>query len=120
MGRHIDRAGNVESEEDVERRLQREARDVYLGTLGDRTGINVAKVEVSWYWEDATDPDHNWPSGISCIAEEAGHYYVHATGEEEDADTIYDTFERLVHEAMDARQKKLSFHGWEIDDISSA
>jgi hypothetical protein len=82
----------------------------YLGTLGNRDGINVARVEVAWSY-DGED------------AVETGHYHVHATGDEPEAQgedgTIYNVFEDLVHEAMQRRQERLGFASYEIEDTSS-
>lgn len=82
----------------------------YLGTLGDRSGVNVAKVEVSWCWDDSSDIH-------------VGYYLVHATGDEPECQgedgTIYTVFEDRVHEAMQRRQERLGFDGYEIEDISS-
>lgn len=105
-----------ETEEQCERRLAREATTICLGTLGDRSGVNVAKVEVWWYVEysDFTR-DTN-----------AGFYYVHATGEEPmiaeagEFGSIYTVFETLVHEAMQAKIDAYRLDGYEISDIYSA
>lgn len=99
----------------VERRLAREASENCLGILGNRIdGVNVARVEVSWYFEDEAFN----------LDEHAGHFLVHATGQEPDAisgeGTIYAVFERLTHAAMDERQQREGFDGWQIDDISAA
>lgn len=110
---------NYENDSQVERRLGDEARKTCLGTLGDRSGVNVAKVEVSWCYEDPG------LGHFTRIEEHAGHYIVHATGEEpmiaEEGEygSIYTVFETLVHEAMQARQKRLGFADYAIDDISS-
>jgi len=104
----------MHNEEAIERRLQREASEVCLGTLGDRSGINVAKVEVSWVFEydDFSTEEH------------AGFYYVHATGNEPECEgedgTIYAVFENLAHEAMQTRQERLGFADYAIGDISAA
>ena len=83
--------------------------DTYFGTLGDRSGVNVAKVEVSWCYEDGTV--------------ETGYFIVHATGSEPEAQgedgTIYTVFENHVHEAMQRRQERLGFDSYEIEDTSS-
>jgi hypothetical protein len=82
----------------------------FLGTLGDRMGVNVARVDVSWGWDDSTEV-------------ETGHYHVHATGEEPESvgedGTIYAIFEKHVQAAMDARQEKLGFDWWETEDTRS-
>jgi hypothetical protein len=91
--------------------------DTYLGTLGNRNGVNVAKVEVLWYWDDAG------LGHVTTTETHTGFYIVHATGDEPEAQgeygTIYNVFEDLVHAAMQARQERLGFTGYEIDDISS-
>lgn len=92
----------------VQRRLEREARECCLGRLGDRAGANVARVEVTWWWGDFADE----------LEQEAGHYLVHATGDEPDG--IYAVFEQLTAEAMDARCERLRCAGWQIDDIYAA
>ena len=86
--------------------------DTFLGRLGNREGVNVAKVEVSW-WDEDTD------------AEGHGFYVVHAVGDEpeivemgEDG-TIYAVFEARVHGAMQAKVEAGKFTAWEIDDISA-
>lgn len=98
----------------------RAATRTYLGTLGDRAGVNVARVEVWWAYEDPG-------LGFETTTEiETGYYLVHATGdepeiaEEGEYGSIYTVFENRVHEAMNARQKRLGFSTWEIEDISSA
>lgn len=96
----------------VERRLQREAQQNYLGRLGDSSGVNVARVEVSWYKED---PGLGFETELD---EHAGYYLVHATGDEPDG--IYAVFEGLVAEAMDAKVDSHRIDGWSIDDISAA
>lgn len=99
--------------ESHQRRLENEARENCLGRIGDPAGVNVAKVEVSWYTE----------TGLA-LYEEAGHYFVHATGNEPECrgeeGTIYAVFENLVDEAMEAKVEAGDFDGWAIDDISSA
>lgn len=85
-----------------ERRLEREARDNCLGQIGSTDGVNVARVEVSWYYADGL--------------EEAGHYIVRARGDEYGAETLYDIFDAAVTVAMSARQERLGFEGWQIDD----
>lgn len=91
--------------------------DTFLGRLGNREGVNVAKVEVTWWFDDpglgfetSTETHH-------------GHYIVHATGDEDECQgedgTIYAVFEGLVHQAMQERQEKLGFASYDIDDISS-
>ena len=94
--------------------LEREARETFLGRLGDPEGINVAKVEVSWHYED---PGLGFETRIE---EHAGHFLVHATGNEPECEgedgTIYAVFERLVGEAMARRQQQQGFAGWQIDD----
>ena len=89
-----------------------------LGTLGDRAGINVARVEVFWQYDDPG-------LGHETVTEiETGYYLVHATGDEPEAQgedgTIYNVFEDLVHAAMQDRQKRLGFASYEIEDISAA
>lgn len=85
---------------------------LYLGTLGDRSGVNVARVEVSWY-DEATDH-----VGV-------GYYIVHATGNEPEVTddpefgTIYNVFENLVGAAMDAKVEAGTFDRWETEDTSS-
>ena len=90
---------------------------VYLGTLGDRRGVNVAKVEVSW-WYDDPGLGHETTTTI-----ETGHFIVHATGDEPecqgDEGTIYNVFEELVNEAMERRRERLGFASWETEDTSS-
>jgi hypothetical protein len=108
------------NEQDAQRRLAREARETFLGTLGDRSGINVARVEVTWFYDNFSVAG---PIGFAGVEEHSGHYCVHATGEEPEAQgedgSIYTVFEDLVHAAMLERQKRLGFAGYEIDDISS-
>ena len=90
----------------------------YLGTLGDRSGVNVARVEVSWYFDDP-GLGHETTTEIG-----TGYYLVHATGDEPECQgeygTIYAVFEDLVHDAMQRRQERLGFASYEIDDTSSA
>jgi len=104
------------SENAVQRRLECEALTHCLGTLG--SGVNVAKVQVSWYFED---PGLGFETGIE---EHAGFYFACASGEEPEAQgeegTIYAVFENLVNAAMDRRQEKLGFASYAIDDISAA
>lgn len=91
--------------------------NIFLGTLGDRDGVNVARVEVSWGWdvdhENGTDSQNIW----------TGYFLVHATGEEPECEgeygSIYAVFEEHVATAMEARQKRLGFHWWETEDTSS-
>ena len=89
----------------------------FLGTLGDRSGVNVARVDVVYGW------DVDFENGTSGQEIHNGFYHVHATGEEPESvgeeGTIYNVFERLVGEAMDARQRKLGFHWWETEDTRS-
>ena len=86
--------------------------DTYLGTLGNRKGVNVAKVEVAWYDE------------VNDVMGD-GFYLVHATGNEPEVTsdpefgTIYNVFENLVHEAMEAKIEAGKFDSWAIEDISS-
>lgn len=96
------------------RRLEREARERFLGRLGDPAGVNVARVEVSWYWDD---PGLGFESTTH---EQAGYFLVHATGNEPGVETIYETFDELVSEEMERRRRKLGFHGWETDDTYAA
>lgn len=88
----------------------------YLGTLGDRRGVNVARVEVGWHFDTGS-------GFLDDITYETGYYLVHATGDEPECQgedgTIYNVFEGLVHAAMQERQKRLGFDSYEIDDISS-
>jgi len=97
-------------EQREERRLEREARETCLGTLGNREGANVAKVQVSWMYER-----NEW---------HAGYYLVHATGDEPECQgedgTIYAVFEELTHEAMQRRQERQGFYDYEITDVSAA
>lgn len=96
------------------------ASETFLGTLGNREGVNVAKVEVSWYFED---PGLGFETTVE---EHFGYFLVHATGDEEcvvedpEYGTIYTVFENLTHEAMQRRQERQGFAGYEIDDISAA
>src|SRR5215471_18455211 len=105
-------------EQATERRLEREARETRLGTLGNPNGINVAKVEVCWWYDDAG-------LGLASTTTEthAGHFIVAATGNEPECEgedgTIYAVFESLTHAAMQARQERLGFAGYDITDISS-
>jgi hypothetical protein len=91
----------------------RSTTTIHLGTLGDRSGINVAKVEVTWYDEDSDT--------VFC-----GYYFVHATGDEPEIaeageyGSIYTVFENRVHEAMQAKQDAGKFDSYEIEDISAA
>ena len=89
----------------------------YLGTLGNRQGVNVAKVEVVWFYDD---PGLGFETKTST---HTGHFIVHATGDEPECQgeygTIYNVFDHLVHEAMEARRKRLGFHDYEIEDTSS-
>lgn len=82
----------------------------YLGRLGNREGVNVAKVEVTWY-DESNDETGD------------GHYVVHATGDEPECEgeygTIYAVFEKLVGAAMDAKVEAGRFDSWEIEDTSS-
>lgn len=87
--------------------------DTFLGTLGNRAGVNVARVEVSWY-------------DVNTDATGDGYYLVHATGDEPEVTddpefgTIYNVFENLVGESMDAKVEAGRFDTWAIEDISSA
>jgi len=89
----------------------------FLGTLGDRSGVNVARVDVVYGW----DVDFN--NGTSGQEIHTGYFHVHATGEEPESvgeeGTIYNVFERLVGERMDERQRRLGFHWWETEDTRS-
>jgi len=92
--------------------------DTFLGTLGDRSGVNVARVDVVYGWEVDNE------NGTSSQELHTGWFRVHATGEEPEAvepeyGTIYNVFERLVEEAMEARQKRVGFHWWETEDTRS-
>ena len=88
------------------------ANPAYLGTLGNREGVNVARVEVSWYDESSDTV------GV-------GYYIVHATGDEPEVTsdpefgTIYNVFENLVGAAMDAKVEAGKFDSWETEDTSS-
>lgn len=93
--------------------LNRQARDNRLGTLGDTSGANCAKVEVSWWFDD---PGLGYETTVT---EHAGHFYVYATGDEPD-DHLYATFDRLTTEAMERRRNKQGFTDWQIDDIYAA
>ena len=88
-----------------------------IGTLGDRSGVNVAKVDVVYGW------DVDFENGTSGQEIHTGYFHVHATGVEPESvgeeGTIYNVFERLVEEAMDRRQKTLGFHWWETEDTRS-
>jgi len=95
-----------ETEAELEARLGREAQQTYLGELGDRAGVNVAKVEVTWTYDDGTM--------------HAGYYLAHASGDEEGAETIYDTFAELVDAAMTERVERLGLAGWETTDTYAA
>ena len=86
--------------------------NTFLGRLGNREGVNVAKVEVSWY-DESTDTEGD------------GFYVVHATGDEpeileagEDG-TIYAVFESLVHGAMQNKVDAGRFDSYSIEDISA-
>lgn len=93
--------------------------DTFLGRLGNREGVNVAKVEVFWWFDDVGLTD------ATTTETHRGFYIVHAVGDEPEIaeagefGTIYTVFEGLVHNAMKARQKSLGFDGYEIDDISA-
>lgn len=92
--------------------------ETFLGRLGNRDGVNVAKVEVSWYFDDPG-------LGHETTTEtHTGYYLVHATGFEPEAQgedgTIYTVFEDLVHAAMQSRQERLGFASYDLDDISAA
>lgn len=83
--------------------------DTRFGVLGDRTGANVARVEVSVYSEQHDTTEY-------------GHYIVYATGDEAEAQeegTIYAVFEGLVHERMTERMENGWYTSYEIEDISS-
>lgn len=101
--------GRVSQEIAHEQRLQREAQETCLGTLGDKDAPNVAKVEVSYGWYE---PGLGFETTYT---EHAGHFVVHA-GEEVD---IYETFNELVEQAMEAKAKREGFQDWQIDDIYS-
>ena len=102
-----------ETEQAVERRILKECQTVNLGRLGNPDGVNVAKVEVQWWKEDPGE------GHFTRFCYEGGFYVVHATGEEPDAETIYDTFSELVHEAMTTRLEAGRIDGYEILDTSS-
>lgn len=95
-------------------RLEREARETHLGTLGDTNGVNVARVEVSWLFES---PGLGFATDVS---EHAGYFIVHATGDEPGIETIYDVFEGLVSEEMERRRTRQGFADWQIDDTYAA
>ena len=101
------------NENATQARLAREAQTCFLATLGDRDGVNVAKVEVSWYY--SWQGEH----GGEEREEHAGYFLVHATGDE-DVDSIYETFETLVGAAMEERQARLGFYDWQTDDTYAA
>lgn len=88
------------------------SKPAYLGTLGDRSGVNVARVEVSWYDEETDKVD-------------VGYYIVHARGDEPEVTsdpefgTIYNVFENLVGAEMDAKVEAGKFTSWETEDTSS-
>jgi hypothetical protein len=90
--------------------------EIFLGRLGNRDGINVAKVEVCW--GDDVSIGENAPV-------EHGYYLVHATGDEPEIaeageyGSIYTIFENLVSEAMDAKQERGDFDWWETNDTSA-
>lgn len=100
----------------VERRLEREATTHFMGTLGNRDGVNVAKVQVSWYTED---PGLGF---VTELCESAGYFLVHATGDPSitGEPDIYGEFEELVGEAMEKRVRDGRCDGWQIDDVSAA
>ena len=91
--------------------------DTFLGTLGDRSGVNVARVDVVYGWEVDNE------NGTSSQELHTGWFHVHATGDEPECEgeygTIYAVFEKHVEEAMEARQKRVGFHWWEVEDTSS-
>ena len=108
------------TEEATQHRLEREARETFLGRLGNRDGNNIARVEVSWYSEYTTDPVN--PLNGSHTEWHAGFYTVHATGDETAAreeGTIYAVFHDLVHKAMQAKVDDGKIDGYQLDDISS-
>jgi len=84
----------------------------FLGTLGNRAGVNVARVEVSWY-------------DVETDASGDGYYIVYATGDEPEVTsdpefgTIYNVFENLVGASMDAKVEAGRFDTWAIEDTSS-
>ena len=86
--------------------------EIFLGRLGNREGINVAKVEVSWYDEETDESGQ-------------GFYIVHAVGDEPEVveagedGTIYAVFEARVHGAMQDKVENGKFTTWAIDDISA-
>jgi len=94
--------------------------DRFLGTLGDRSGVNVARVDVVWGWDEVS---LDGPIGSVDHEVQTGYYHVHATGEEPESQgedgTIYAIFEKHVGEAMEARQRRLGFHWWETEDTRS-
>lgn len=107
-----------ENEQALERRLIRECRTRHLGALGDRGGVNVAKVEVQW-WKADPGLGH---FTTSCY--EGGYYTAYASGDEPECEgeygTIYNVFDKLVTEALDARVEKGEIDGYEILDTYSA
>lgn len=98
-----------ETEQAVERRLQKECATVRLGTLG--TGENVAKVEVQMWKEDPGD------GHFTRFCYEGGFFVVAASGHELGDETIYDTFHRLTSEALETRLEAGRIDGYEILDI---
>ena len=102
----------------TERRLIRECSTRHLGTLGDRGGVNVAKVEVQWFKDD---PGLGFETQ-SCY--EGGFYLAHASGDEPECEgefgSIYGVFERLVTEALDAKVDAGQIDGYEILDTYAA
>lgn len=105
-----------ETEQAVERRLQKECTTVNLGTLGNRDGVNVAKVEVQWWKEDPGD------GHFTRFCYEGGFYVVHATGDEPEAQSdgsIYNVFHDLVTEAMEIKVEARRIDGYEILDTSA-
>jgi hypothetical protein len=89
----------------------------FLGTLGDKSGVNVARVDVVYGW----DVDNE--NGTSSQEIHTGYFHVHATGDEPECEgedgTIYAVFEKLVDERMTERRSRLGFHWWETEDTRS-
>lgn len=105
-----------ETEAQEERRLARECATVSLGRLGNRDDINVAKVEVQWWSERAVEDLDGQLTGETATYYEGGYYLVHAG----DVENIYDDFDRLVTEKLEARVEAGLIDGYDILDTYAA
>jgi hypothetical protein len=104
----------IETDEQMERRLSREAR-TFLGSLGDKaSATDTARVEVAW---DEADGSY---SGHRC----AGHYIVHVDCSQDEPGSEeggpYARAHDLASDHLEQRADQQGWLGWEILDIEAA